>query len=161
MEIPRLLERHSVGADMLELEITESMLMLDPARAKATLERLSAIGLSLSVDDFGTGDSSLANLERLPVDGIEIDKSLVMDMAHEPSDAAIVRSTIELAHNLGLRVAAEGVENQEPWRRLREQGCDIAQGLHLSRPLPGPELGLLIVAPEAPRALRVVGGSLS
>jgi diguanylate cyclase (GGDEF)-like protein len=176
-EIPLLLERRGVEARLLELEITESMLMIDPGRAKATLDRLSAIGLSLSVDDFGTGYSSLANLKRLPVHGIKIDKSFVMDMAHDPSDAAIVRSTIDLAHNLGLRVVAEGVENRESWRRLREQGCDLAQGYHVSRPLPGEELGRLIVAheaarveaareelralPELPRALRVVGGVAS
>jgi diguanylate cyclase (GGDEF)-like protein len=170
VEIPRLLERRGVEATRLELEITESMLMLDPGRAKATLDRLSAIGLSLSVDDFGTGYSSLANLKRLPVDGIKIDKSFVMDMAHDASDAAIVHSTIGLAHNLGLRVVAEGVENQESWRVLRDQGCDLAQGFHVSRPLPGPELGRLIVAheaartagemPEPPRALRVVGGGV-
>jgi diguanylate cyclase (GGDEF)-like protein len=168
LEIPRLLEGRGVEATRLELEITESMLMLDPGRAKATLDRLSAIGLSLSVDDFGTGYSSLANLKRLPVDGIKIDKSFVMDMAHDASDAAIVHSTIGLAHNLGLRVVAEGVENQESWRVLRDQGCDLAQGFHVSRPLPGPELGRLIVAheaariaeamPEPPRALRVVRG---
>src|SRR4051794_7046735 len=174
-EIPPLLERWGVEAQMLELEITESMLMIDPGRAKATLDRLSSIGLSLSVDDFGTGYSSLANLKRLPVDGIKIDKSFVMDMAHDPSDAAIVRSTIDLAHNLGLRVVAEGVENQESWRRLREQGCDLAQGFHVSRPLPGGELGRLIAAheagvdaqeqggemPEIPRSLRVIGGGIS
>jgi diguanylate cyclase (GGDEF)-like protein len=173
-EIPPLLERWGIEAEMLELEITESMLMIDPGRAKATLDRLSSIGLSLSVDDFGTGYSSLANLKRLPVDGIKIDKSFVMDMAHDPSDAAIVRSTIDLAHNLGLRVVAEGVENQESWRRLREQGCDLAQGFHVSRPLPGGELGRLIVAheaglaeqasaelPEPPRSLRVIGGGVA
>jgi EAL domain-containing protein (putative c-di-GMP-specific phosphodiesterase class I) len=173
-EIPPLLERWDVDAGQLELEITESMLMIDPGRAKATLDRLSAIGLTLSVDDFGTGYSSLANLKRLPVDGIKIDKSFVMDMAHDPSDAAIVRSTIDLAHNLGLWVVAEGVENQESWRRLREHGCDFAQGFHVSRPLPGKQLGRLITAhqagltettredvtlvPEPPRSLRMVGG---
>jgi EAL domain-containing protein (putative c-di-GMP-specific phosphodiesterase class I) len=173
-EIPPLLEKWGVKAEQLELEITESMLMIDPARAKATLDRLASIGLSLSVDDFGTGYSSLANLKRLPVHGIKIDKSFVMDMAHDPSDAAIVRSTIDLAHNLGLKVVAEGVENQESWRRLREQGCDLAQGFHVARPLPGAELGRLIVShqaaleraesaaevelPALPRSLRVIGG---
>jgi diguanylate cyclase (GGDEF)-like protein len=173
-EIPPLLERWGVDASRLELEITESMLMIDPARARATLDRLSGIGLSLSVDDFGTGYSSLANLKRLPVDGIKIDKSFVIDMAHDASDAAIVRSTIDLAHNLGLKVVAEGVENQESWRRLREHGCDLAQGFHVSRPLPGDDLGRLILAheagvragsrsendstslPQLPRSLRVV-----
>ena len=167
VEIPRLLERTGVEARLLELEITESMLMLDPARAKATLERLSAIGLSLSVDDFGTGYSSLANLKRLPVDGIKIDKSFVIDMPHDQSDAAIVRSTIDLAHNLGLKVVAEGVESSEAWRRLEELGCDLAQGFHVSRPLPADAMTRLLaerktplVEPE-PFPFRVVHGYAS
>src|SRR4051794_25699153 len=149
VEIPRLLEATGVDARLLELEITESMLMLDPARAKATLERLSAIGLSLSVDDFGTGYSSLANLKRLPVDGIKIDKSFVIDMPHDASDAAIVRSTIDLAHNLGLRVVAEGVESHEAWRRLEDLGCDLAQGFHVSRPVPAEAMTRLLVERRA------------
>jgi diguanylate cyclase (GGDEF)-like protein len=136
VEIPRLLARWDVDADKLELEITESMLMTDPARAEATLTRLSQIGLTLSIDDFGTGYSSLANLKRLPVDVIKIDKSFVMEMAVDASDAAIVRSTIDLAHNLGLRVVAEGVESEDAWRHLEALGCDYAQGYYLSRPLP-------------------------
>jgi diguanylate cyclase (GGDEF)-like protein len=165
VEIPRLLDKHGVDAKLLELEITESMLMLDPGRAQAVLERLSRIGLTLSVDDFGTGYSSLANLKRLPVDVIKIDKSFVMDMAIDASDAAIVRSTIDLAHNLGLRVVAEGVESHQAWTRLNELGCDLAQGFYVSRPLPAADLGMLLgerVAasppqlPEMPRALRVV-----
>jgi diguanylate cyclase (GGDEF)-like protein len=161
VEIPRLLEKWDVDAKLLELEITESMLMLDPGRAQATLERLSRIGLTLSVDDFGTGYSSLANLKRLPVDVIKIDKSFVMDMAIDSSDAAIVRSTIDLAHNLGLRVVAEGVESHQAWTRLHELGCDLAQGFYVSRPLPASDLGKLLRqhaaerAPSAP-ALRVV-----
>ena len=149
VEIPRLLEATGVDARLLELEITESMLMIDPARAKATLERLSAIGLSLSVDDFGTGYSSLANLKRLPVDGIKIDKSFVIDMPHDASDAAIVRSTIDLAHNLGLRVVAEGVESHEAWRRLEALGCDLAQGFHVSRPVPAEAMTRLLVERRA------------
>jgi predicted signal transduction protein with EAL and GGDEF domain len=168
VEIPRLLEATGVDARLLELEITESMLMLDPARAKATLERLSAIGLSLSVDDFGTGYSSLANLKRLPVDGIKIDKSFVIDMPHDASDAAIVRSTIDLAHNLGLRVVAEGVESHEAWRRLEELGCDLAQGFHVSRPVPAEAMTRLLserraaaaVEPE-PYPFRVLHGYAS
>src|SRR6476660_1546620 len=111
---------------MLDVPITDSMLMADPARAAAMLARLSQIGVTLSVDDFGTGYSSLANLKRLPVDVIKIDKSFVMEMAVDASDAAIVHSTIDLAHNLGLRVVAEGVETEAAWRRLRELGCDYA-----------------------------------
>jgi EAL domain-containing protein (putative c-di-GMP-specific phosphodiesterase class I) len=168
VEIPRLLEATGVDARLLELEITESMLMLDPARAKATLERLSAIGLSLSVDDFGTGYSSLANLKRLPVDGIKIDKSFVIDMPHDASDAAIVRSTIDLAHNLGLRVVAEGVESHEAWRRLEDLGCDLAQGFHVSRPIPAEAMTRLLVERRAaaepvpePYPFRVVHGYAS
>ena len=144
VEIPRLLAKHGVDARLLELEITESMLMLDPGRAQAVLERLSRIGLTLSVDDFGTGYSSLANLKRLPVDVIKIDKSFVMDMALDASDAAIVRSTIDLAHNLGLRVVAEGVESHQAWTYLTELGCDLAQGFYVSRPLPAADLGRLL-----------------
>jgi diguanylate cyclase (GGDEF)-like protein len=166
VEIPRLLEKWDVEARLLELEITESMLMLDPGRAQAVLERLSRIGLTLSVDDFGTGYSSLANLKRLPVDVIKIDKSFVMDMAIDASDAAIVRSTIDLAHNLGLRVVAEGVESHQAWTRLDELGCDLAQGFYVSRPLPASDLGRLLTErvadrpvaelPGIARALRVV-----
>ena len=122
--------------------------------------------LTLSIDDFGTGYSSLANLKRLPVDGIKIDKSFVIDMPHDASDAAIVRSTIDLAHNLGLRVVAEGVESHQAWTRLDELGCDLAQGFYVSRPLPASDLGRLLTErvaarpvaelPEIPRALRVV-----
>ena len=167
VEIPRLLEKWDVDARLLELEITESMLMLDPGRAQATLERLSRIGLTLSVDDFGTGYSSLANLKRLPVDVIKIDKSFVMDMAIDASDAAIVRSTIDLAHNLGLRVVAEGVESHQAWTRLCELGCDLAQGFYVSRPLPAGDLSRLLEErraatatdlPQLPPALRVVEG---
>jgi diguanylate cyclase (GGDEF)-like protein len=149
-EVPRALERTGVPAGCLELEITESMLMLDPVRAKATLERLSALGLRVSVDDFGTGHSSLANLKRLPVDAVKIDKSFVIDMPHDRSDAAIVRSTIDLAHSLGLEVVAEGVESHEAWRRLEHFGCDLAQGFHVSRPLPADAMTRLLAERRAP-----------
>src|SRR3954471_21173780 len=161
-EIPRLLAKHGVEAELLELEITESMLMTDPARAEATITRLRQIGLSLSIDDFGTGYSSLANLKRLPVDAIKIDKSFVMEMAVDASDAAIVRSTIELAHNLGLQVVAEGVESEDAWRHLEALGCDYAQGYYLARPLPADVATRLIRERGAVRAeqpqLRVVHG---
>jgi EAL domain-containing protein (putative c-di-GMP-specific phosphodiesterase class I) len=139
------------------------MLMTDPARAEATLKRLGQIGLTLSIDDFGTGYSSLASLKRLPVDVIKIDKSFVIEMAVDPSDAAIVRSTIDLAHNLGLRVVAEGVESEDAWRQLEALGCDIAQGYYLSRPLPAEAATRLIrergtARDIAPPTLRVVQG---
>jgi predicted signal transduction protein with EAL and GGDEF domain len=144
VEIPSLLERHHVAPARLELELTESMLMHDPQRAQATLERLKSIGVTLAIDDFGTGYSSLANLRRLPVDVIKIDKAFVIDMETSPSDAAIVAATVDLAHSLGLRAVAEGVESDEVWRRLAVLGCDIAQGFHVSRPLPARDLQPLL-----------------
>ena len=154
-EIPQLLAEHDVPPACLELEITESMLMHDPDRARHTLDRLAAIGVGLSVDDFGTGYSSLAHLKRLPVDTIKIDKSFVLDMHEDEADEAIVRSTIELAHNLGMRVVAEGVESAATWLRLASLGCDLAQGFHLARPL-GAEAVLALLESERPVQLRLV-----
>ncbi len=130
-----LLVKHRVPAEAFCLEITESAIMDDPLRAQATLERLSALGFKLSIDDFGTGYSSLAYLKRLPVDELKIDKSFVMSMEKDADDAKIVRSTIDLAHNLGLSVVAEGVENATVWDMLRELNCDQAQGYHMGRPM--------------------------
>jgi diguanylate cyclase (GGDEF)-like protein/PAS domain S-box-containing protein len=120
----------------LELEITESTIMADPAGALDVLTQLHELKIPLAIDDFGTGYSSLAYLQKLPVSTIKIDKSFVKDMATNPGDAVIVRSTIDLAHNLGLTVVAEGVETAETWTRLADLGCDSAQGYHLCRPLP-------------------------
>jgi len=131
-----LLVKHRVPAEAFCLEITESAIMDDPTRALATLNRLSALGFKLSIDDFGTGYSSLAYLKRLPVDELKIDKSFVMSMEKDLDDAKIVRSTIDLAHNLGLSVVAEGVENSKCWEMLRELNCDEAQGYHMGRPMP-------------------------
>jgi diguanylate cyclase (GGDEF)-like protein len=135
-DIERLLEKHELPAEALQLEITESMLMSDPERALATVTRLSALGARISVDDFGTGYSSLANLRRFPIDELKIDRSFVSPMLNDESDLIIVRSTINLGHDLGLRVIAEGVEDEETLRRLARLGCDLAQGYHMSRPLP-------------------------
>jgi diguanylate cyclase (GGDEF)-like protein len=134
-----ILVRHDVQADAFCLEITESAIMDDPQRAESTLNRLSERGFKLSIDDFGTGYSSLAYLKRLPVDELKIDKSFVMNMEKDDDDAKIVRSTIDLAHNLGLTVVAEGVENQLIWNKLRELACDEAQGYFMSKPLPASE----------------------
>jgi diguanylate cyclase (GGDEF)-like protein len=132
-----LLERHDVGAERLELEITESVILSDPMRARAVLSQLNAMGIQLAIDDFGSGYSSLAYLKRLPVGEIKIDRSFVMNMEQDENDAVIVRSTIDLARNLGLRVVAEGVESEEVWRDLARLQCDLAQGYFLSRPMPG------------------------
>ncbi len=131
-----LLARHGAPAGAFCLEITESAIMDDPQRAEATLQRLAARGFKLSIDDFGTGYSSLAYLKRLPVSELKIDKSFVMGMARDAGDAKIVRSTVDLAHNLGLSVVAEGVESAEIWNALHRLDCDEAQGFHMSRPLP-------------------------
>ena len=131
-----LLAKHNVTPEGFCLEITESAIMDDPQRAESTLKCLSERGFKLSIDDFGTGYSSLAYLKRLPVDELKIDKSFVMGMERDPDDAKIVRSTIDLAHNMGLSVVAEGVENFEIWHLLREQNCDEAQGYYMSKPLP-------------------------
>jgi len=134
--LDQILARHAVAADAFCLEITESAIMDDPQRALSILDKLSKGGFKLSIDDFGTGYSSLAYLKRLPVDELKIDKSFVLNMEEDDDDAKIVRSTIDLAHNLGLTVVAEGVENGVILDRLRELECDEAQGYHLARPMP-------------------------
>ncbi len=139
-QVAQLLTRWDVKADALELEVTESSMLANPTRAKAVLGELSQLGIRLSIDDFGTGYSSLAYLRELPVDEIKIDRSFVMGMGAEAGDAVIVRSTVDLGRNLGLEVVAEGVETIEHWERLRELGCNIAQGYYLSRPVPADEL---------------------
>ncbi len=141
-QVAGLLETCGVAPASLGLEITESSIMADPTRAMEVLKRMSNMGLQFSIDDFGTGYSSLAYLKKLPVDEIKIDKSFVMNMALEEDDVVIVRSTIELGHNLGLKVVAEGVENQEIKDKLTMLGCDAAQGYYISRPLPAEELTL-------------------
>ena len=143
--VAALIARAGVAPASLTLEITESGVMTDPESAIAMLWGLRRIGVRLSVDDFGTGYSSLAYLKRLPVDEVKLDKSFVLNMTGDPDDAAIVRSTIELAHNLGLQLVAEGVEDQETLQLLASLGCDLAQGFHLARPMPAEDLAHLAV----------------
>ncbi len=138
--VERLLARWKVPARCLEVEITESALVEEPAGALNTLGRLSALGICISIDDFGTGYSSLSYLTRLPAHQIKIDRSFVTDMARNDESACIVRSVIDLGHNLSLEVVAEGVEDQVTWDMLTEMGCDVAQGFHLSRPLTAAEV---------------------
>ncbi len=135
-QVDTLLELHGVPASRLELEITETTIMADPPRAKAVLARLGAMGVSLAVDDFGTGYTSLAWLRDLPLNTLKIDKSFVINMAAGGGDAVIVRSTVQLGRSLGLRVVAEGVEDEASWAELLALGCDLAQGYYLSRPQP-------------------------
>lgn len=139
-DIEYLLAKWEVPADSVELEITESALMSDPVPAIDTVRELTGMGLRVAIDDFGTGYSSLSRLRELPVSTIKIDRSFTLGLPQNEDDAAIVRSTIDLAHNLGLAAVAEGVENETVWRRLIELGCDFVQGDYLSRPLPAPAL---------------------
>ena len=138
-KLDHILRRHRAIPEGFCLEITESAIMDDPQRAEATLNRLSERGYKLSIDDFGTGYSSLAYLKKLPVDELKIDKSFVMAMERDAGDAKIVRSTIDLAHNLGLSVVAEGIENEAVLGLLHTLNCDEGQGYHMSKPLPVPE----------------------
>jgi diguanylate cyclase (GGDEF)-like protein len=122
--------------ELIQFELTESALMAEPASALKTVCRLKDIGVQLFVDDFGTGYSGLSYLHRLPVDGIKIDQSFVMPMVSNSDSAVIVSSTIDLGHNLGLKVVAEGVENEAILRRLAALGCDVAQGYLIGKPMP-------------------------
>jgi diguanylate cyclase (GGDEF)-like protein len=139
-EIEDMLREFGLEASVLELEITESTLMTDPVRATTVIRRLSELGVRIAIDDFGSGYSSLSHLRRLAVDVLKIDKSFVLNMDSDENDLTIVRSTIDLAHNLGLTVVAEGVEDDASLGRLVSLGCDSVQGFHLSRPVSAPKL---------------------
>jgi diguanylate cyclase (GGDEF)-like protein len=138
--ISALLAEHQVPPHMICLEITESGFMEDPAFAQRVLDRLSAIGLRLSIDDYGTGYSSLSYIMKLPVNELKIDRAFVSNMSEDPDMMTIVRSTIELGHNLGLKVVAEGIEDSKGYALLRGLGCDVAQGYYISPPMPAEAL---------------------
>jgi diguanylate cyclase (GGDEF)-like protein len=155
-DLARLLTSWRLPAGSLELEITESTIMADHRRATTILSRLSKMGVRLSIDDFGTGYSSLAYLQELPVDAIKIDKSFVMEMHQDAGNATIVQSTVDLGHNLGLEVVAEGVETVESYNTLAKLGCDYAQGYFLSKPLSPEKMSIWLEVfsgvSESPRA---------
>lgn len=134
-KVAQALKRHTVPANFLTLEITEEAFMADPEQVLAVLGQLDKMGVQLAVDDFGTGFSSLAYLKQLPIHTIKIDKSFVIGMAPHDQDEAIVRSVIELSHNLGLVVVAEGIEDQQTLDRLAELRCDVGQGFFMSKPV--------------------------
>ena len=136
-QIMALLEMYGVSPKLLELEITENTLAHDPDRALATLTALHNAGIAISIDDFGTGYSSMSYLKRLPVSELKVDRSFVSGMLNNPDDGILVRSVVDLGHNLGLTVVAEGVEDQETMDALEAVGCDVVQGFHLGRPMGG------------------------
>ena len=146
-----LMQETRIPAQYLVLEVTEGAVMSSPSEGIRNLRRLDAAGISLAIDDFGTGYSSLSYLKQLPVDELKIDKSFVMNMHNDDNDAVIVRSTIDLAHNLGLKVTAEGVENQDTWEILTMLGCDTSQGYFMSKPQPAENLLRWLV--ESPWAI--------
>lgn len=133
--VAAMIAEYKVPSHLLELEVTETAIMNDPIVAIENIRKLSLMGIQMSIDDFGTGYSSMVYIQKLLVAKIKIDKSFVMDMGGSSKDEVIVRSTIDLAHNLGLKAVAEGVENKEAWDKLREMGCDSAQGYFMSKPL--------------------------
>jgi diguanylate cyclase (GGDEF)-like protein len=150
--VARMLTKWKLPPGCLQLEITESTLVHDPARALGILARLAQMRVDMAIDDFGTGYSSLGHLRKLPVKELKIDKSFVMNMEVDESDAVIVRSTIDLGRNLGLRVVAEGVETATVWHQLELLGCDYAQGFYKSRPMPAEQvpMWLMLTTPRWP-----------
>ena len=139
-EILDILNQHSVGSGRLKLEVTETALMEEPENVIKALHRLNAMGLRISIDDFGIGYSSLTYLQQLPVNELKIDKSFGLSLTDDPNSVVIVRSTIDLAHKLGLRVVAEGVESKETLDLLQQLGCDAVQGFYLGKPMPMREM---------------------
>jgi EAL domain-containing protein (putative c-di-GMP-specific phosphodiesterase class I) len=140
-QIGELLARERTAPEALELEITESALIADPEHATATLERIRALGVQIAVDDYGTGYSSLSHLRRLPLNALKIDVSFVRNMLRNAQDRVIVESTVGLAHNLGLSVVAEGIEDEGTLAALRAMGCDEGQGYFIAAPMAAAEAG--------------------
>lgn len=138
--IRTLVQESGIDPTLLEIEITETALMDDPEQAIETLKEIKAMGIRIAIDDFGTGYSSLAYIKRLPVDILKVDLTFVRDIGVDTKTEAIIKSTVSLAHNLGLKVVAEGVETKEQIEFLRDIKCDILQGYYYSKPLPAPEL---------------------
>jgi EAL domain-containing protein (putative c-di-GMP-specific phosphodiesterase class I) len=139
-EVAEALSQSGLPARLLELEITESIMMEQPEHAAEKLRELRSLGVHIAVDDFGTGYSSLARLKRFPLTSVKIDRSFVREIPDDPDDAAITTAVIAMAHSLRLKVVAEGVENQAQVRFLRERNCDEVQGYFFAKPLPAGEV---------------------
>jgi EAL domain-containing protein (putative c-di-GMP-specific phosphodiesterase class I) len=138
--VEQLLRRHGIAPSLLTVEVTESAAMTDPGRAVRALQELRASGVRVSVDDFGTGNASIEYLAALPADELKIDRSFITGILEDPRAEAIVRSTIDLARNLELKVVAEGIETDAVRGHLAALGCDVGQGYAISRPIPSSEL---------------------
>jgi EAL domain-containing protein (putative c-di-GMP-specific phosphodiesterase class I) len=151
-QVADILERHRIAPDRLVVEVTESASMTDPHRAIAVLTALRATGVGVSVDDFGTGNASIEYLAKLPATEIKIDKSFITDILEDPRAEAIVRSTIDLARNLGLTVVAEGIETAAVLDHLTVLGCDTGQGYFIARPQPADKLTATMGTPHALRS---------
>jgi EAL domain-containing protein (putative c-di-GMP-specific phosphodiesterase class I) len=144
LEFPKMLEdqlkAHCLDPSQIVLEVTESALMQELVKSLDTLTRLRMKGIALSIDDFGTGYSSLVQLHRIPFSEMKIDRSFIRNALSDEESLAIIKITIMLAHELGMKVVAEGIENQQTWDLLSSLGCDAAQGYFIAKPMPGKEL---------------------
>jgi EAL domain-containing protein (putative c-di-GMP-specific phosphodiesterase class I) len=156
-KIVATLDEVGVSADRLYIEVTETALMTDPTRAATVLAELDAAGVQVSIDDFGTGQTSLGYLSTLPIGELKIDRSFIADMIEEPGHAAIVRSITQLGHSLGFRVVGEGIESREVLDALAATGCDVAQGYFFARPMPAGDLVRWLAAQPQPSASQLTG----
>jgi EAL domain-containing protein (putative c-di-GMP-specific phosphodiesterase class I) len=151
--IVQTLDELDFPAERLIVEVTETALLADPERAAVVLMELAAAGVRVSLDDFGRGQTSLGYLSALPIHELKIDRSFVLDMLENPAHAAIVRSIVDLGHNLALRVVGEGVETDASLAALREAHCDVVQGFLLARPMPVGRLSAWLAAARQPHAV--------
>lgn len=158
-QIAAMASERGLAPSVLVLEITEDLLMADRGRGRSVLSRLRAMGVRIAVDDYGKGYSSLAYLRELPIDELKLDKSFVLSMTEDARATALVVSTIDLAHSLGLEMTAEGVESVAAYRALSDYGCDVAQGFFMSEPLPAVELDAWLTNPARPVPTGRVSGS--
>ncbi|HCB38150.1 MAG TPA: hypothetical protein DEP79_00590 [Gammaproteobacteria bacterium] len=138
-QICKIAQECDITLDKVIMELTETAVMHNPDDAMRVMGELSAVGIRLSIDDFGTGYSSLSYLKKLPVNEIKIDRSFVMEMAKNSDDQVIVHTTLTMGHNMSLEVVAEGIEDEDTLNKLKEMGCDLAQGYHIARPMPANE----------------------
>jgi EAL domain-containing protein (putative c-di-GMP-specific phosphodiesterase class I) len=160
-ELPRLLaeatQDHGIAPELIELEVTESLLIKNPESARRLLQQVSARGSRIMLDDFGVGYSSLSYIKQLDLHGIKIDRSFIRDLVGSRHDGAIVRAIVGLAHGLGLNVVGEGVEFEAQAKILKDLGCDEGQGFFFCRPLPGEEIGARFLAPLPAAEARLAG----